>query len=1497
MVMDDFRKASSPFGASMGGGGNSPEFGGGSKFTSSFPPDQTIVFGSGAAANNNNSNNNFGGGGAAAPTKRGGRERSRSASPILRPPIPPSGQSSSPFGGHQQDAAAGGKAFGKSPEQQREEEAAKARRLLRFGTEFGTRAKQAARLGSTADDDETSTPIFPAAGSPFESGNRGIMSGQAKLRDSPMQAGRNEAAVVESGVVDMDAPDNMTSEPILGICPDMCPESERNERERKGDLDRFERVGGNRNQTAKDLAVKKYTRTAEKDAVLIRPLLVLEKTMGHLLSLLDRDHEDDLLAVHSFLWDRMRAVRMDLRMQHIFTEEAIVMHEQMIRFHILAMHELCEFSEGEGISEIFNAHLNIEQMNKTSVDLFQMYDDHLKEGISVPSEAEFRGYYALLKLDKHPGYNVEPAELSLDLAKMTPEIRNSQPVRFARDVARACRAGNFVAFFRLAREASYLQACLMHAHFSKLRTQALASLHSGLQKNQGIPLSTAVDWLGMEGEDIDALIKYHGFSIKYYEEAYMVKEGPFLNRNQAFPTCRAQLVEAKRSVRIVMDVQADKHLDTMPQSPGELKKIVRSTTMERKAPPSLEEATTVSARETLVQTKEEEMPDYVEEVDEQIEEEVEEIERAGVVPVVEVVRVLPEEEGKQGKKRRMDEPQFEAEEHERRRLRHEADAVARRAASQAASQAAAAEIRRKEEQRIRAGHDAEAYLGKQGIWFRKWRRRAASKALERRRKQLETEAALDNLTLGAPLWKIRVGGASVSLAQRTEYTKTLVEEQGLKLQQMWEPLDIQDLVGPIIQGLNPAAKSLAWRLVLSTPSSPSGQWVRTKVGSRRKSRTKQELTDQTQSNTSIADERVVIHGAELGNTVDFHYSARDLGGADFAMSAKVLRHGIGGLLFVMSEDDVPLKEHARLRSVLQSLPEAANVPLLILSTRPTLVDKNGVDQSSQLEISEQLKLGELGPKVSKYRVISIAERSMSSPGTNVYFSDEALREGIAWLAKLCPRQPHLRSLQVTGLVREHLDAGLKHLLGMPFSEINPEQCINLFNQAIRATAEEIASSASRLPTGSLTSTFINQKKFTGDVIGHGIRHRQGWSSKETLETLLSDLKSSVLPPFPLKHLRNPGNILSQKVAFEQLLLQYLNLVEGNSSGNLTVNWEVTRLVQRGCTIEWSESGMKLVPKWAQICQAIFAARLLILDTKPWPLVHISRMNTSSLKTHADEIETGKSKMKTSPQFSCDEQMLLDDLINGEFQRPLSVQSQLVSATEENVTEVVSPSPSQLRNSPSLQDDTLHGMHSGMQSRRESIEASNGSMLPEPVKVSTVDKYMGYRLPQDSPFEWLVERDEESQARRLRLAFTQSECSLDKMLAELKPSSADNLQARTGNGLYASQDLLPEKIDDPEVQYQPNGYLSEEGGDLEGVGDDPGSLEEANQVSTQNLLLAYSPFEELLDKMVSESSKKRAYGSEQYMADMFTPKRRFCAGVDEYQAKYQDLQSPDWSMSK
>ncbi|KAK4405622.1 SAC3 family protein B [Sesamum angolense] len=210
---------------------------------------------------------------------------------------------------------------------------------------------------------------------------------------------------------------------------------------------------------------------------------VLRKTMDYLLNLLDEPYNDRFLGLYNFLWDRMRAIRMDLRMQHIFNLEAITMLEQMVfslflHTVIIIVYQTCVLmTVGHPVS-----------------GYVILYDDHRKKGITVPSEREFRGYYALLKAGQASGIQ----KLSLDLAKMTPEMRQTPEVLFARDVARACRTGNFIAFFRLARKASYLQACLMHAHFSK-------------------------------EEDIGNLLEYYGFSVKDFEEPYMVKDNAFIN--------------------------------------------------------------------------------------------------------------------------------------------------------------------------------------------------------------------------------------------------------------------------------------------------------------------------------------------------------------------------------------------------------------------------------------------------------------------------------------------------------------------------------------------------------------------------------------------------------------------------------------------------------------------------------------------------------------------------------------------------------------------------------------------------------------------------------------------------------------------------------------------------------------------------------------------------------------------------------------------------------
>jgi hypothetical protein len=50
-------------------------------------------------------------------------------------------------------------------------------------------------------------------------------------------------------------------------------------------------------------------------------------------------------------------------------------------------------------------------------------------------------------------------------------------------------------------------------------------------------------------------MEYHGFTIKVFEKTYAVKEGPFLNRDAPYRAQRSRLVEAKRSLKVELDVE------------------------------------------------------------------------------------------------------------------------------------------------------------------------------------------------------------------------------------------------------------------------------------------------------------------------------------------------------------------------------------------------------------------------------------------------------------------------------------------------------------------------------------------------------------------------------------------------------------------------------------------------------------------------------------------------------------------------------------------------------------------------------------------------------------------------------------------------------------------------------------------------------------------------------------------------------------------------------
>ncbi|XP_075101226.1 SAC3 family protein B [Nicotiana tabacum] len=1027
---------------------------------------------------------------------------------------------------------------------------------------------------------------------------------------------------------------------IIGSCPDMCPESERAERERKGDLDQYERLDGDRKQTSKLLAVKKYTRTAEREAVLIRPMPILQKTMDYLLNLLDQPYDDSFLGLYNFLWDRMRAIRMDLRMQHIFNHEAINMLEQMIRLHIIAMHELCEYTRGEGFSEGFDAHLNIEQMNKTSVELFQLYDDHQKRGINVASEKEFRGYYALLKLDKHPGYKVEPAELSLDLAKMTPDMRQTPEVLFARDVARACRTCNFVAFFRLARRASYLQACLMHAHFSKLRTQALASLHSGLQNSQGIPVAQVAKWLGMEEEDIEGLLEYYGFSIKEFEEPYMVKEGPFVEVDNDYPVKCSKLVNEKKSRTIFEDVSAP-HVESVWEK--ETEPVLDKD--HHKKPTAVQFLEPYSSSLAI----EEDMPDY-----EAVSSPKDEIKTIPITrteshqknessqappnysvsslpappsPLVFFPHIFPETQqqaivgragtpevqlqtrvGSSGKPKSSEVAQFAAkgmtvqfalarDEQEKSpvfpthslvgdtELHHVSD-------EENVDELVVTSEQAETNEAAASYYDKEVAEAKLKLIIRIWKRRSSKKREMREQKQLASKAALRSLSLGVPMWPNRIQHST-----SIEFDIDCAVSKWYQTQERsWSRLNVSDVVSTTLHEQNPAAKCLCWKVIICCQDSINN---RNRENGLEKLNAKSWLLSKLMPARDNEDDLLITSpGLSVWRNWLLDQSVEDLicclsviKCANFENLNETVA-GASAVLFLLSEGIPWDLQKNQLHKLLMEVPSGSHLPLLILSD---MCKENAAPST----IVKELELHEVREsRLHSFSVVFLKNQQMEQ--LNGFFSDEQLRGGLKWLASESPPQPVLQCVKARELVLYYLNSLLGVLGEMNANDVDPNHCISAFNESLDQSMREIAAAAHANPTcwpcpeiGLLEESSLEYKAVSQHL------PRLGWSLAPRIEPVVCAISDCKLPSFldDISWLHRGSDvdiaIEHQILQLQSCLMKYFTEISRLMELPLATK-EAVVMLQKFVQLQLQNFRYYIVPNWVMIFRRAFFWQLMKL---------------------------------------------------------------------------------------------------------------------------------------------------------------------------------------------------------------------------------------------------------------------------------------------------------------
>ncbi|KAH7666909.1 SAC3/GANP/THP3 protein [Dioscorea alata] len=1064
-----------------------------------------------------------------------------------------------------------------------------------------------------------------------------------------------------------------SSDAVIGLCPDMCPESEREERERKGDLDKYERLNGERNQTTQYLAVKKYNRTAERDADLIRPLPVLQKTIDYLLDMLDQPYSDNFLGIYNFLWDRMRAIRMDLRMQHIFNQDAITMLEQMIRLHIIAMHELCEYEKGEGFSEGFDAHLNIEQMNKTSVELFQIYDDHRKKGKSMETEKEFRGYYALLKLDRHPGYKVEPAELSLDLAKMAPEVRCSPEIMFARNVARACRTGNYIAFFRLAKQATYLQACLMHAHFAKTRTQALASLHIGLQNNQGIPVQHIVKWLGMEGEDIEALLEYHGFVLRKYEEMYMVKVGLFRNSDNDFPTKCSELVRQKRSHGVIDDVYSGPSISCLREDREFAPNIV-----------SMMDQGATSSLEALPATVEDEMPDFeaesIEVVTSELDEEAATVvsgehegdmveatfSEASFIPVDPFARnLMPveydlvdepiEDSPGEGMTEEMSMPKFEENIIQNGAIGRSNSNYVKESEN---SEHEIASDSKSEMVASKPTHQQKEKLSNEKLKniLRKWKQQALVQRDTRERKLFLARVALSSLSLGPPIRFSQpqpnhaTGSLDIDQAARNRFSR---------LSKSLSRLNVSELVAATLSARNPYAKCICWKLVVYIQGNVlenhtydlASKWLLSKLRGNNMEEDDDELIVSS-SNLSIW-KKWIDSQISPQQTCCLSVIRETIIGNGMPSSEDDIVSGMSCAMFLVSKAIPYETQRNRLHNLVQSLPPGSSLPLLIVCID---IQKDEASDSP-LVLIQRLGLQDVDKtKINFFSIIFLAG-DHSQEQLNCFFEDDNLRDGLQWLAEHSPLQPALRLVNIRELVANYLKCSLEVIENIDSSKVGPEHCVLAFNEAIARSAEEILAAASINPTHwPCPEINLLDKSSTEQIATQLFLPNIDWNSASRIQSLVHKLEECRLPSFPdISFWLNQGYPLPQqiqehKLALEECLVRYLT----QSCHLLTEDLatvEANVMLQKGVGLELHGSSYHIVPRWIAVFRRIYNWQLMklanlrlsdayILD-RPCGIDSPSRSGVAALpgltlrildENSSFEVEDASHSLSTKPTF-------------------------------------------------------------------------------------------------------------------------------------------------------------------------------------------------------------------------------------------------------------------------
>ncbi|KAI3321958.1 hypothetical protein HD806DRAFT_502406 [Xylariaceae sp. AK1471] len=436
----------------------------------------------------------------------------------------------------------------------------------------------AGKIQQQLSKDRIKPPLWPT-----NPGSHAQRQAMETFRESyKMYREKARTSLIRAGLID-DPDQRRTLEQALdfrGISDEMCPEWEKITRITEYDVRNPEKALDDSGDLVAipSLMVKRLARSAAgQDAPLpmdVRSFATLRKTLDYLID--DLIPDDSLLpSKHNFLWDRTRAIRIDLSVQkyNLTPDEQtdlVYCLETIARFHVTALHLL---SQDGFAAEDFSEQQEIEQLGKTLISLKELYDDCVEQGIECANEAEFRGYYIV--------FNARNPAIKETVEGWGTRLWNTDGIRTAMCLVESLQntwtlqgplnpyaptelaLGAAAMFFSIVSspQISYTMACFTEIHFNDVRKSMLQVIRRSYSRPRDGPKDITPAFLkerlcfDTEDEAVDFAQK-HG--LVFGQDG--ARRYAVLNSRQAIEDTRIRhpfsrsIVERKRSGRALPDI-------------------------------------------------------------------------------------------------------------------------------------------------------------------------------------------------------------------------------------------------------------------------------------------------------------------------------------------------------------------------------------------------------------------------------------------------------------------------------------------------------------------------------------------------------------------------------------------------------------------------------------------------------------------------------------------------------------------------------------------------------------------------------------------------------------------------------------------------------------------------------------------------------------------------------------------------------------------------------